>query len=138
MNNIGFILLDKNYNPKVALYIENEMQWGMKKYNKLYPDQPLPHITPHVFRHIFCMNMANAGMDIKTLQYLMEHSDEGVTLDVYTHLEAGDVKEEFIRIANNSNFNVYPLDRTPAIVSPVSDEEEEPDVNPYEIADDDD
>lgn len=66
----GFILLDKDSKPKVALHIENEMRWAMKKYQKLHPDRPLPHITPHVFRHTFCTNMANAGMDVKTLQYL--------------------------------------------------------------------
>ena len=61
----------------------------MKKYKKLYPDKPLPHITPHVFRHTFCTNMANAGMDIKTLQYVMGHSDVGVTLNVYTQASYG-------------------------------------------------
>ena len=44
-------------------YIENEMRWAMKKYKKLYPEKLLPHITPHVFRHTFCTNMENAGMD---------------------------------------------------------------------------
>lgn len=29
--------------------------------------------------------MANAGMDVKALQYLMGHSDVSVTLNVYTH-----------------------------------------------------
>ena len=81
----GFILLDKDDKPKVALHIENEMRWAMKKYDKLHPDQPLPHITPHVFRHTFCTNMANAGMDIKSLQYLMGHSDADITMNVYTH-----------------------------------------------------
>lgn len=81
----GFLFLDKNDNPKVALHIENEMRWTMKKYCKRYPDKPLPHITPHVFRHTFCTNMANAGMDLKSLQYVMGHSDIGVTLNVYTH-----------------------------------------------------
>jgi len=81
----GFIMLDKNNRPKVALHIENEMRWGMKKYQKLHPDKPLPHITPHVFRHTFCTNMANLGMDVKRLQYLMGHSDVGVTMNVYTH-----------------------------------------------------
>ena len=81
----GFILLDKNDKPKVALHIENEMRWAMKKYHKLNPDEPLPHITPHVFRHTFCTNMANAGMDLKSLQYLMGHSDAGITMNVYTH-----------------------------------------------------
>lgn len=81
----NFIMLDKNGNPKVALHIENEMRWAMKKYQKLYPNNPLPHITPHVFRHTFCTNFANAGMDIKNLQYLMGHSDASVTLNVYAH-----------------------------------------------------
>ena len=47
--------------------------------------KPLPKNTPHVFRHTFCTNMANAGMDLKSLQYLMGHSDAGVTMNVYTH-----------------------------------------------------
>ncbi len=81
-----FILLDKNLNPKIALHIENEMRWDMKKYKKLYPNVVLPHITPHVFRNTFCTNMANAGMEVKTLQYLMGHSDVSVTLNVYTLL----------------------------------------------------
>lgn len=29
--------------------------------------------------------MADAGMDLKSLQYLMGHSDVSVTLNVYTH-----------------------------------------------------
>ena len=30
----GFIMLDKNGNPKVALHIENEFRWARKKYDK--------------------------------------------------------------------------------------------------------
>ena len=81
----GFLLLDKNGNPKVAMHLEHHFQWALKKYRKLHPDKPLPKITPHVFRHTFCTNMANAGMDLKSLQYLMGHSDAGVTMNVYTH-----------------------------------------------------
>ena len=94
----GFLLLDKDDKPKVALHIENEMRWAMKKYKKLYPDKPLPHITPHVFRHTFCTNMANAGMDIKTLQYVMGHSDVGVTLNVYTHASYDRAAEQMAKI----------------------------------------
>ncbi|MDO4668355.1 MAG: tyrosine-type recombinase/integrase [Butyricicoccus pullicaecorum] len=39
----------------------------------------------HVFLHTFCTNMANADMDIKSLQYIIGHSDAGITLNVYTH-----------------------------------------------------
>ena len=72
--------------------------------SKLYPDKPLPHITPHVFRHTFtfCTNMANAGMDIKTLQYVMGHSDVGVTLNVYTHASYDRAAEQMAKIIDLS------------------------------------
>ena len=94
----GFILLDKDSKPKVALHIENEMRWAMKKYKKLHPDRPLPNITPHVFRHTFCTNMANAGMDVKTLQYLMGHSDVSVTLNIYTHASYDRAAEQMAKL----------------------------------------
>ncbi len=81
----GFVLIDKNNRPKVALHIENEFRWAEFKYKKLHPDVPLPHITPHVARHTFATRMAHLGMDVKALQYLMGHSDARVTLNVYTH-----------------------------------------------------
>lgn len=99
----GFIMLDKNNNPKVALHIENEMRWAMKKYKKLYPNTPLPHITPHVMRHTFCTNMANAGMNIKSLQYIMGHSDAGVTMNVYTHSSYDKAREAMV---TNINFKI--------------------------------
>ena len=80
----GFLLLDKNGNPKVGLHLDHHMQWAMKKYRRTQ-EEPLPTITPHVLRHTFCTNMANAGMDLKSLQYLMGHSDAGITMNVYTH-----------------------------------------------------
>ena len=75
------------------------VRWAMKKYKKLHPDTPLPHITPHVFRHTFCTNYANDGMDIKNLQYLMGHSDAGVTLNVYTHASYAHAAEQMAKIS---------------------------------------
>lgn len=82
----GFILIDKKDCPKVAQHIENECRWAKKKYEKLHPDKPLPKITPHVYRHTFCTNMVNIGMDVKALQYIMGHSEIAVTLNIYTHM----------------------------------------------------
>ena len=81
----GFLTLDKDMKPKVALHYQKYCEWGMVKYRKLFPDKPLPDITPHVFRHTFCTNMARAGMDIKALQYIMGHADFSITMNVYTH-----------------------------------------------------
>ena len=93
----GFLLLDQNCNPKVALHLEHHMQWTMKKYRRTQ-SIPLPTITPHVLRHTFCTNMANAGMDIKSLQYLMGHSDAGVTMNVYTHASYDHAEQSMQRI----------------------------------------
>lgn len=71
---------------------------GDEKYRKLYPDAPLPHITPHVFRHTFCTNMANAGMDIKALQYVMGHSDASITLNVYAHASYDHAAEQMAKL----------------------------------------
>ena len=97
----GFLLLDQNGNPKVALHIEHVVTRIWEKYNRENVI-PLPKITPHVFRHTFCTNMANAGMDLKSLQYLMGHSDVSVTLNVYTHTSYEKAEEEMAKVVKFS------------------------------------
>ncbi len=55
-------------------------------------------VSPHICRHTYCTNMARAGMNPKTLQYLMGHSDISITMNVYTHLGLNDAKEEMIKM----------------------------------------
>ena len=90
---VGFLCLDKNEMPMVALHWEKYFQHIREKYNSIYK-VPMPCITPHVCRHTFCSKMAKAGMNPKTLQYIMGHSDIGVTLNTYTHLQFDDALEE--------------------------------------------
>ncbi len=59
----------------------------------------LPKITPYVCRHTFCSNMAKSGMNPKTLQYIMGHSDIRVTLNTCSHAGFEDAKEELSRVA---------------------------------------
>lgn len=49
--------------------------------------------------------MAKAGMNPKTLQYIMGHSDIGITLNTYTHLGFDDAKEEMTRISKTRTAN---------------------------------
>ena len=53
----------------------------------------------YVCRHTFCSNMAKSGMNPKTLQYIMGHSDISVTLNTYTHVQFDDAKTELLRVA---------------------------------------
>lgn len=94
----GFLFLDKNDRPMVALHWEKYFQHICEKYNKIYKVQ-MPKVTPHVCRHTFCSNMAKSGMNPKTLQYIMGHSDIGVTLNTYTHLGFEDAKEEMLELS---------------------------------------
>ena len=94
----GFLFLDKNGMPMVALHWEHYFKHILNKYNSIYKVQ-LPKITPYVCRHTFCSNMARSGMSPKTLQYIMGHSDISVTLNTYTHLTFDDAKAEFDRVA---------------------------------------
>ena len=95
----GFLYLDKNGRPMVAMHWEKYFQHICQKYNRIYRVQ-MPKVTPHVCRHTYCSNMAKSGMNPKTLQYLMGHSDIGVTLNTYTHLSFEDAETELKRVAN--------------------------------------
>ena len=98
----GFLFLDKNGRPMVALHWEKYFQHIREKYNKIYRSQ-MPKVTPHVCRHTFCSNMAKSGMNPKTLQYIMGHSDISVTLNVYTHLNYDDAEEEMQKVVGTAS-----------------------------------
>lgn len=96
---MGFLYLDKNDRPMVAMHWEKYFQHICQKYNSVYKVQ-MPKVTPHVCRHTYCSNMAKSGMNPKTLQYLMGHSDISVTLNTYTHLAFEDAESELKRVVN--------------------------------------
>lgn len=93
----GFLFKDKDGMPLVAMHWEHRFNHMVKRYNDIYRVQ-MPNITPHVCRHTYCSNMAKSGMNPKTLQYLMGHSDIGVTLNTYTHLGLEDAADELKRM----------------------------------------
>lgn len=95
----GFLYLDKNNMPMVALHWEKYFQHICQKYNSIYKEE-MPKVTPHVCRHTFCSNMAKAGTNPKTLQKIMGHSDIGVTLNTYTHLGVDDIKSEMQKLCD--------------------------------------
>ncbi len=96
---IGFLYLDKNNKPMVALHWDKYFQHICEKYNRTYKKE-IPKVTPHVCRHTFCSNMAKSGMNPKTLQKIMGHADIGVTLNTYTHVDFDDVQKEMRQICN--------------------------------------
>ena len=130
----GFLWLDKNDQYEVAQHWANHIRWARDKFNKIYKEE-LPPISPHVCRHTFCSNCASAGMSPKTLQMIMGHSSIEFTLNVYTHLEEGDIVQSFQSLSKRGRigFGEY----TASQIVP-DDDADEGEVDLNEEADDDD
>lgn len=134
----GFLWLDKDGHYEVAQHWSNHLRWARSKYNNTYKNE-LPPVTPHVCRHTFCSNCAGAGMSPKTLQMIMGHSSIEFTLNVYTHLEAGDVKKNFFTFMNSGAYEFCGYMRKPDFIAPptADDDSDEGEVDFDEIPDDD-
>ena len=94
----SFLFLNREGLPKVAGNYEGMVKGLIKKYNKTHEDK-LPNVTPHTFRHTFCTNMANRGMNPNTLQYIMGHSNITMTLGYYAHGSFVSAKAEMERLS---------------------------------------
>ena len=89
-------------NAHVAMHWEHRFRSMLGRYNEIYKVQ-MPKITPYVCRHTYCSNMAKSGINPKTLQYLMGHSDIAATLNVYTHVGLEDAEKELQKMQGLEN-----------------------------------
>lgn len=93
----GFLYLNGKGRPMAGSSWAHHMKYARQKYFNVYKRE-LPNITPHVCRHTFCSKMAKNGMSPKALQKIMGHSDISITLNVYTHLDFEDTKNQMNRV----------------------------------------
>lgn len=75
------------------IFTYNKKEMDMTLWKGREPEL-LPHISSHILRHTACTRMAEQGMDVKVLQYIMGHSDISVTMNVYNHVDAVRVESE--------------------------------------------
>lgn len=95
-----YVFLNRNGRPINSKTFAVSLKQIRKRYNKIHKDNPLLNITPHSFRHMFCSNMVNANMNVKTLQYIMGHADISMTLNVYSHIDYDTVEKSMLNILN--------------------------------------
>ena len=79
---VGFLSVTRNGRPRTHSEYADAVRLLMERYNEA-SDTKIDRCTPHVLRHTFCTGCIAAGMDIKTVQYLMGLSDASTTLNVY-------------------------------------------------------
>jgi len=94
----NFIFLNKQGNPMYNSLYTTAFKGLVKKYCKYYGENALPPITPHIFRHTFCTNMANKGMTPNNLQYVMGHKNVNMTLNYYSHGSSKTAQTEMLRL----------------------------------------
>ena len=58
----------------------------------------IPGISAHTLRHTGCTRMAESGIDIKTLQYIMGHSTISMTMDIYNHIDTARLINEIQKV----------------------------------------
>lgn len=101
INSKGMPILPFNFNAMlrnvVNSYNKKEIARAKRENREL---ELLPHISAHILRHTACTRMAEAGIDPKTLQYIMGHGDISTTMDIYNHVDSVRVQNEMKKLEN--------------------------------------
>lgn len=82
---VGFLVTSRSGRPKTGPEYADAFRKFIVRYNEV-ADERIERFTPHVLRHTFCTRCIACGMDIKTVQYLMGHSDASTTLNIYADI----------------------------------------------------
>lgn len=98
----GFCFTTKRRAPIMPSAVNNALYNIVNSYNKTVKDgeEKLPKISAHILRHTACTRMAESGMDVKVLQYIMGHNSINVTMEVYNHVSPERSREEMKKTEN--------------------------------------
>lgn len=81
-----FVFFTKHKNPIMPSAVNKVLLNIVNKYNGMKDKELiLPRISAHNLRHTGCTRMAEAGVDLKVLQYIMGHEKISVTMETYNH-----------------------------------------------------
>lgn len=98
---VGFLSVTRSGRPRTHSEYADAVRLLMERYNKV-SDIKIDRCTPHVLRHTFCTRCVASGMDVKSVQYLMGHSDASTTLNIYTDNDFGNIVSNMRRLEGNA------------------------------------
>lgn len=66
-------------------------------------DPEFPNVSPHILRHTFATRCVENGMNIKTLQKILGHTNYKTTMDIYTHVTDDVLFKEIKKFEDRNN-----------------------------------
>lgn len=104
----GFIFTSKSGRPLMPNALNNVLYNIVNAYNRQEQkaadkekrkEELMPRISAHSLRHTGCTRMAEQGLDMKVVQYVMGHANVGVTMEVYNHItEKARIEKEITKM----------------------------------------
>ncbi len=82
----NLVFVTKNNQPTTEFLITQSIRATLKRINNANSDTEFSRITPHTFRHTFATRYIEAGVQPKTVQKLLGHSQLQLTMDLYCHV----------------------------------------------------
>ena len=96
----GFCFFLKSGMPYTERLMMTHLHNIVQAHNKRSPTNPLPHITPHMFRHTFATLARKNNVDAKTVSTILGHSNLSTTLNIYTDVTEEMKKSAMDKISN--------------------------------------
>ena len=78
----NFLTVTSSGKPRTHSQYADLMHTFMARYQN-QASVPIERCTPHVLRHTYWTRCIAAGMDVKSVQYLMGHANATTTLNIY-------------------------------------------------------
>lgn len=94
---VGFLNVTRSGRPRCHSEYADNFRKVMERYNK-QADIKIERCTPHVLRHTFCTKCIAQKMDVKTVQYLMGHSDASITLNIYADEVSENIQRDMTKL----------------------------------------
>lgn len=99
----NFIFISQNGKPRINIDVDSVIRRMVASYNRQSLKKSstpvfLPHISCHTFRHNFATRMFEAGVDYKTVQTMLGHSNIATTMNIYTDASKQIIQKEVICI----------------------------------------
>ena len=99
----GFVFYNNKGEPFPPITFDYKLKRAKSLYDKseYAKEQPIKHIYPHCLRHTFASLLLDSGVQPKTIQTVLGHTDIATTLNIYTTKTSDSIRNELEQLTTN-------------------------------------